>query len=292
VRRAVDAAEAALRKFPPPIYCFNEIVHNRQVVDELSGHGIVFVHDLDDVPAGAVLLFSAHGVTPAVRAGAEERGLTVIDATCPFVTKVHSEAKRYARDGYTVVLVGKKGHDEVVGVAGEAPDHVMVVANIEDARQVSPPDPARVAVVTQTTLSEADAKQILAVLRERFTGLKTPVKSDICYATTNRQEAVRRIATQVERLLVLGARTSSNTNRLVEVARGAGTEADLVGDMSDLEAIDLSSVTTVGVTAGASTPEEFVEEVLGALAAKGFETVNTVSVAEETVSFALPRPLR
>ena len=238
------------------------------------------------------MLLSAHGVAPAVREAAEGRGLTVIDATCPFVTKVHSEVKRYARDGYTIVMIGKKGHDEVVGVAGEVPDQVTVVETVADAREVCVASPSRLAVVTQTTLSLTETENILAVLRERFPALAMPPRIDICYATTNRQAAVRRVAEQAERVLVLGARNSSNTKRLVEVARRAGTVADLVCDLADLADLDFAPTTTVGVTAGASTPESFVAAVLAFLGGKGFEIVETVSVAEEAIRFALPPEVR
>ncbi len=292
VSRAVDAVEAALLKFAPPIYCYNEIVHNRQVVDRLRGKGVVFVFDLDDVPSGGVVLFSAHGVTPQLRDDARQRGLTVIDVTCPFVAKVHAEVKRFAQDGYAVILIGKRGHEEVVGVAAEAPDNVTVVEDVEEARAVEVADPARVAVVMQTTLSQAEAREVLGVLRERFPELRSPSKSDICYATTNRQDAVRRLAERVELVLVLGARNSANTNRLVEVARKAGTAAELLPDMDTLAIIELDNVTNVGLTAGASTPESFLEEVMAALAARGFAPVNLPPVAEESVTFALPAPLR
>jgi len=292
VRRAVDTVEAALRKFPPPIYCFNEIVHNRQVVDDLAARGVVFVRDVNAVPAGAVLLFSAHGVTPAVRAAAARRGLTVVDATCPFVTKVHSEVKRFAAQGYTVVLIGKKGHDEVVGVAGEAPEHVALVETVDDARRVAASDPSRVAVVTQTTLSVDETEAVIRVLRERFPALQIPTGSDICYATTNRQEAVRRVAAVTDRILVLGAHNSSNTNRLVEVARRAGTPAHLVCDLDELAAVPLDDVRAVGVTAGASTPQPFVDRVLDRLRAQGFRDEDVLSVADEEIRFTLPAAAR
>ncbi len=291
VSRAVDAVEAALLTFPPPIYCFNEIVHNRQVVDRLTDKGVVFVHDFDEVPSGGVVLFSAHGVTPQLRDDARQRGLTVIDATCPFVAKVHAEVKRFAQSGYTIVLIGKRGHEEVVGVAGEAPEHVIVVEDAGEARAVGVPDPSRVAVVMQTTLSQSEAGQVLGVLRDRFPSLKTPPNSDICYATTNRQEAVRQLSEKVERVLVLGARNSANTNRLVEVARNAGTAAELLPDMDSLAAIDFDGVKRVGVTAGASTPESFLDAVMAALAERGFEPTHLPPVAEESVTFTLPQPL-
>ena len=292
VRRAVDAVEAALLRFPPPIYCYNEIVHNRQVVDRLTEKGVVFVLDLDEVPRGGVVLFSAHGVTPQLRDDARQRGLTVIDATCPFVAKVHAEVRQFARDAHTIVLIGKRGHEEVVGVAGEAPDHVIVVQDSDEARVVDVPDPSRVAVLMQTTLSQSEAGLVLDVLRERFPTLKTPSTSDICYATTNRQEAVRQLAEEVELVLVLGARNSANTNRLVEVARKSGTRAELLPDLETLTSMDFDGVSRVGVTAGASTPESFLEEVMAALAVQGFDPVSLSPVAEESVTFALPPPLR
>lgn len=284
VCRAVNTVEAALRQFDPPIYCFHEIVHNRQVVDDLAGKGVVFVDDLDTVPDGSVLLFSAHGVSPAVRDTVKSRGLRIVDATCPFVAKVHAEVRRYVGMGYTVLLIGKRGHDEVVGTAGEAPSRLIVVENAAEARKVSVPHPGRVAVVMQTTLSCAEAEKVLAVLRERCPNLARPAHSDICYATTNRQEAVRRLAGQSDLVLVLGARNSANSNRLVEVAGAVGTEAHLVPELTDLNAINLRGVDTVGLTAGASTPEEFVEAVLQQLATQGFTREDLPGAAREAIT--------
>ena len=284
VCRAVDTVEAALREYTPPIYCFHEIVHNRQVVDSLAAKGIVFVDDLDAVPDGGVLLFSAHGVAPALRDAVRQRGLHVVDATCPFVSKVHVEVKRYAENGYTILLIGKRGHDEVVGVAGEAPDQLIVIENEREAREVTVPDPECVAVVMQTTLSYAEAGSVLTVLRERFPSLVTPAHRDICYATTNRQDAVRQLALSCELVLVLGARNSANSNRLVEVARAAGTEALLVPYISAFAEIDLKLIETVGVTAGASTPESFVDEVLLELERLRFARVDLPAVAQEDIT--------
>lgn len=292
VQRAVETIHAALQRFPPPIYCYNEIVHNRIVVDDLARRGVVFVDEVDPVPPGSVLLLSAHGVAPEVRRQAEERRLLVIDATCPFVGKVHTEVRRYAGEGHTVVLIGKRGHDEVVGVAGEAPEHVVVIESVGDAERLEVPDPERIAAVTQTTLSVEETETVLAVLRRRFPRLVTPLKSDVCYATTNRQFAVREIARRAGFVLVLGARNSSNSNRLVEVAEHVGARAFLVPDLAALAAVPVRETDTVGVTAGASTPESFVGEALAALRAQGFGTIEPVTVAEEDLTFALPPQVR
>ncbi len=292
VRYAVEIAEAALRLRPRPLYALNEIVHNRQIVAAFERRGICFVRDVKEVPEGRAVLFSAHGVPPAVRAAAAARRLEVIDATCPFVLKVHAEVVRYARGGFAIALIGHRGHDEVIGVAGEAPGRVTVIENAAEAEAFAPADPARVAVVTQTTLSAAEAELVLQVLRRRFPGLRTPDTRDICYATTNRQEAVRLLAQRVGCILVLGARNSSNTRRLAEVARAAGAEAHLVSESEDLPADVLDRSDAVGLTAGASTPESFIAEILALLARWGFERTETLEAARETVAFALPPALR
>lgn len=291
VKRAVEIIEATLARFPPPVYCLKEIVHNRQVVGDLAGRGVVFVNDIVDVPAGSIVLFSAHGIPPAVREAAAAHGLRAIDATCPFVSKVHSEVRRYARDGYTIFLIGKRNHDEILGVAGEAPERVVIVEGEAEARSVTIEDPARVAAVTQTTLSVDDAARVMNVLRSRFPALDTPPKSDICYATQNRQRAVQAVARESDFVLVLGSPNSSNSNRLVEVARTTGTPATLVPDAGTLDAMELDGVRTLGLTAGASTPEDFVNGVIERLQACGFGPVEDVTVAEEQIDFALPREL-
>ncbi|NQT93696.1 MAG: 4-hydroxy-3-methylbut-2-enyl diphosphate reductase [Lentisphaerae bacterium] len=292
VRYAIEIADTALRTLLPPIYCLNEIVHNRQVVADLAERGLVFVDRVEDVPRGATLLFSAHGVSPQVRAAAEARDLDLLDATCPFVNKVHSEVRRYARDGYSVILVGHEGHDEIEGVRGEAPQHVTVVEDHHAAQSVEVADPTKVAVVTQTTLSVDETDKVMTVLRSRFPMMAAPKKSDICYATTNRQQAVAAVARNSDLVLVLGSKNSSNSRRLVEVARAHETDAHLVSAVEDLDSIALESVRALGLTAGASTPESFIDEILAALAGRGFSVVEDVMAAEEDVHFVLPARLR
>lgn len=288
VERAVRVAEACLRPDAGPVYCLHEIVHNTQIIRDLAARGMVFVNDVAEIPEGATALFSAHGVSPAVRAAAAARRLNTIDATCPFVTKVHSEVKRYAAAGYTVLLVGHRAHDEVVGVAGEAPERVTVIENETEARRVAVPDPAKVAVLSQTTLSPDETGRVMNALRERFPAIRTPAESDICYATRNRQQAVRALAREVDHILVLGARNSSNSNRLVEVARAEGCVATLVSAPGDVEAMGLDGVTRLGLTAGASTPEYVVTETIARLKVLGFERVEERRVVQEDLHFALP----
>jgi 4-hydroxy-3-methylbut-2-enyl diphosphate reductase len=292
VRHAVDIAETALRVFGPPIYCLNELVHNRQVVDGLAARGMRFVTDIRDVPRGARVLLSAHGVAPEVKRLAAERGLDVLDATCPFVNKVHAEVRRYAREGRTILLIGHAAHDEIVGVRGEAPERVVVIESAGQARSAAVPDPARVAAVTQTTLSVDETARTLLILRERFPALRTPRESDVCFATQNRQKAALRLAEVADLILVLGSESSSNTRRLLEVARSGGRPAFLVSSMASLDAVRLDGVETVGLTAGASTPEPFVREVLERLRAAGFGGVEELKVADETIHFPLPARLR
>ncbi len=294
VWRALDIAEAACRVFPPPIFCLNELVHNRRVVGDLAGKGVRFVRSLDEVPPGATLVFSAHGVAPAVRAQAAARNLNVIDATCPFVAKVHEDARRHARDGCTLLLIGSRGHEEVTGVAGEAPPgRVTVIESVAEAEALPPPpDPEKIAVVTQTTLARRHVAAIMAVLRRRFPKLRGPAADSICYATTHRQEAVRQVARLADRVVVLGSAGSANSNRLAEVARDEGVPADLVENPADLARLDLRGTATLGLTAGASTPETMVEEAVRTLRGLGFAEVETLSVAEEILSFPLPASLR
>lgn len=292
VERAVKIAERLLQTGPHPVYCLKEIVHNRQIVDALARGGIRFVNTLNEVPRGATVLFSAHGVSPEVRDAARALDLRVVDATCPFVGKVHAEVRRYAALGFTILLIGHRRHDEIVGVAGEAPDRVRVVENEAEAEQVAVSDPGKVAAMSQTTLSVDETTRVLDVLRRRFPALKTPPQSDICYATFNRQQAVRMLAPQVDLLVVLGAENSSNSNRLVEVARSAGREAVLVSAADQLPALPLDKVRTLGLTAGASTPETFVREAVAHLETRGFTRVETRTVVEEDVHFALPSTLQ
>ena len=273
VARALETMDAVLQRVRPPVYCLNEIVHNRQIVDDLRKRGVVFVSRIADVPDAATLLFSAHGVSPDVRKTARKKSLRVIDATCPFVLKVHKEVLRFAEKDARIILIGHRRHEEVVGVAGEAPDRVIVIENEDEARRVEIPDPRRVGVVTQTTLSTDTADRIVAVLRTRFPMLQTPDRRDICYATQNRQRAVQALAAVSDRILVLGSANSSNSRRLVEVADTAGCPALLISRIEDLETLALSAVGTLGIISGASSPECFLKDVLAALAAAGFDAV-------------------
>jgi len=289
VARAVATAEAALEYMNGPIYGLHELVHNKQVTDRLSARGLRFVERLQDVPPGAVVLLSAHGVAPAVLAEARARRLRVIDATCPFVAKVHREVLRFVAEGCAVVCIGHRRHAEVQGIAGEAPDHVLVVETEEEARQIQPPDPDRVAVVSQTTLSPEIADNVRAVLQMRFPQLRQPARDDVCYATRNRQQAVSTLATQADLVLVLGSANSSNTRRLFETARRAGGQAYLVSACADLTFVPVEQVTVLGIASGASTPESFLEEVLATLATRGFTTVEHLqAVPEHTRTFQLP----
>jgi 4-hydroxy-3-methylbut-2-enyl diphosphate reductase len=266
VARAVETAETVLARFRGErVYCLNEIVHNKQVVSGLTSLGMVFVSAAEEVPEGSLILFSAHGVAPAVRHQAEGRRLRVIDATCPFVAKVHAEVRRFAAQGATVVCIGHRRHEEVVGVAGEAPEHVRVVESVQEAETLLLPAQAHVAVVTQTTLGEAQVDSVMAVLRRRFSELQIPASTDICYATRNRQQAVRVLAQRCDRVLVLGSANSSNSQRLAETASAAGTEALLVSDVGQLDGWSWGAAVSVGVTSGASTPESFLNEVVQVL---------------------------
>lgn len=292
VRHAVEIAESVLRLRPHPVYGLKEIVHNRQVVEALQRKGIVFVQDIQAVPEGATVLFSAHGVSPAVRETAAARRLEVIDATCPFVMKVHTEVKRFARDGCAIVLIGHRRHDEVIGVAGEAPERITVIENEAEAAAFSPANPARIAVVTQTTLSQEETDRVLAILRQRFPGLMTPSRNDICYATTNRQEAVKQLAKRVNLILVLGSENSSNTRRLAEVAEANGAKTHLLSETGDLVRIPLEGRDALGLTAGASTPESFIADILAVLKKQGFDHVVELEAVHEDIHFALPVALR
>jgi 4-hydroxy-3-methylbut-2-enyl diphosphate reductase len=267
-----------------------EIVHNRHVVEELRTKGAIFVDELDEVPDLATVIFSAHGISPEVRREAERRGLRVIDATCPLVTKVHLEAVRYGRENYSIVLIGHQDHDEVIGTLGEAPDRIHVIASAEEVQKFEVPDPNKIAYLTQTTLSVDDTRDVIEALRRKFPKIVGPSRDDICYATQNRQAAVKRLASDVDVLLVIGAANSSNANRLVEVAKTAGTRAYLINDVRDIRPEWLADVARVGVTAGASTPEMLVSETVEALSGNGVG-VREVHVVEEDVRFALPQEL-
>jgi 4-hydroxy-3-methylbut-2-en-1-yl diphosphate reductase len=292
VDRAVQAVELALDKFGPPVYVRRQIVHNTHVVAALEKRGAVFVDEVDEVPSGAVVVFSAHGIAPEVRLAAEQRGLRAIDATCPLVTKVHNEARRFAAKGYDILLVGHDGHEEVVGTSGEAPDRVRLVDGADGVANVQVRDPSRVVWLSQTTLSVDETAETVSALRERFPALLDPPSDDICYATQNRQAAVKVIAAQADLVIVVGSPNSSNSVRLVEVAGDHGAAAYLVDDAGEIDERWLDGVATVGVTSGASVPEELVTAVLGKLAGYGFGTVEQVEAVAEDMAFALPRELR
>jgi len=296
VDRAIDIVERALELFGAPIYVRHEVVHNRHVVERLRALGAVFVEDLAEVPDGATVIFSAHGVSSAVEANARERGLSVFDATCPLVTKVHMEVQRYAREGLDVILIGHNGHPEVEGTLGRFDTsfggRICLVQNVADAQALEVRDPARLAFVTQTTLSMDDTAEIVAALRQRFPELATPRKEDICYATQNRQDAVKRLLERCDVLVVVGSRTSSNSNRLRELAERAGIPGYLVDGPDDLHREWFAGKQTVGVTAGASAPEVLVQEVIGRLRAWGAQSSEEVGGREENVYFAVPRLLR
>jgi 4-hydroxy-3-methylbut-2-enyl diphosphate reductase len=290
VERAIDIVELALEVCRPPVYVRREIVHNRHVVEGLRAKGAIFVDELAEVPDQGTVIFSAHGIAPSVRDEARRRGLHVIDATCPLVTKVHLEAVRYAREHYTIILIGHADHDEVIGTLGEAPDRIFVIDSAGEVDTLDVPDPERVAYLTQTTLSVDDTKDVIEALRRKFPKIVGPSRDDICYATQNRQAAVKTVATDVDVVLVIGAANSSNANRLVEVSQSTGTRAYLINDVRDVRPEWLDGVQRVGVTAGASTPEVLVTETVEALKRDG-GLVREVHVVEEDVRFALPAEL-
>jgi 4-hydroxy-3-methylbut-2-enyl diphosphate reductase len=288
VVRAIDIVRIALEAFGPPIYVRKEIVHNRFVVEELQGKGAIFVDSVDEVPNGERVIYSAHGVSPEVRGASKNRGLRVIDATCPLVTKVHVEAVKFAREGYSLILIGHRDHDEVIGTLGEAPFVTQVVGSPAEVEALVLPDPTRVAYLTQTTLSLDETKDIIEALRKRFPHIQGPAAQDICYATENRQTAVKHVASEADLLLVVGSDNSSNSKRLVEVARSLGTSAHLIDSYMNIEPGWLEGVSTVALTAGASAPECLVEEVVKYLRTRGFDNVREVEVMPENVRFGLP----
>jgi 4-hydroxy-3-methylbut-2-enyl diphosphate reductase len=292
VDRAVQTVERALDAHGAPVYVRKQIVHNRHVVELLTERGAVFVEDVAEVPEGAITVFSAHGVAPSVRAAARERGLETIDATCPLVTKVHREATRFAQEGYTIVLVGHDGHEEVEGTMGEAPERIVLVQDEDDVDALRVEDPERVAYVTQTTLSVDETDAIVARLRERFPAIVGPRTDDICYATTNRQAAVKQLAGDCELLLVIGSRNSSNSVRLVEVARDCGTDAYLIDNASEVREEWLAGRRVVGISSGASAPENLVTDLVDFFRARGVDDVCEVDVIREDVRFMLPKPVR
>jgi 4-hydroxy-3-methylbut-2-enyl diphosphate reductase len=291
VDRAIDVVNLTLQLYPGPVYVRKEIVHNVHVVNELRAKGVIFVDELDEVPDGATVIFSAHGVSPEVRARAAGRGLKVIDATCPLVTKVHHEAVRYAVEDRPIVLVGHEGHDEVIGTMGHAPEHIHLISSAAEAETLSVAAPDRVAVITQTTLSLDDTSAVVDVLRRRFPHILAPAKDDICYATQNRQLAVKALAGRTSVILVIGSRNSSNSNRLAEVARAQGARAHLIDDISQIEPAWLEGVDCLGITAGASAPEYLVDELVQYFRAQGVTEIEEISAVTEEVSFALPPEL-
>jgi 4-hydroxy-3-methylbut-2-enyl diphosphate reductase len=292
VNMAIESLERALDIHGTPLYVYHEIVHNRHVVERFRRRGVVFVDHIHEVPCGATLLYSAHGVAPAIRAAAAARNLRAIDATCPLVTKVHLEAVRFAREGYVIVLIGHEGHDEVLGTMGEAPGHIVLVQDEADVERLDLPAGAKVAYLTQTTLSIDDAERIVAALKRRFPYIVGPSRDDICYATQNRQEAVKDLVGQADAVIVLGSQNSSNSKRLAELAQAHGRPAYLVDRGDEVPAGALAGVETVLITAGASAPEEVVQQCVALLQERYGATVESRTVREEHVSFPLPRELR
>jgi 4-hydroxy-3-methylbut-2-enyl diphosphate reductase len=291
VVRAIDVVKIALDLYGPPVYVRKEIVHNKHVVDELRQAGAIFVEELHEVPSGARAIFSAHGVAPSVRREAQERALEIIDATCPLVTKVHLEAVRFARDGYSIVLIGHKDHDEVIGTLGEVPACSYLVETVDDVDGLELPDPTRVRYLTQTTLSLDETREIVLRLRERFPMIQGPPAQDICYATENRQMAVKAVSEACDLLLVVGSQNSSNSKRLVEVGDNFGVRSYLVNDRTDVNAAWLDAVKNVAVTAGASAPEHLVQELIDFLRGQGFHQMEELELVEEDVRFSLPGEL-
>ncbi len=292
VDRAVETVERALERYGAPVYVRKEIVHNKHVVEELRGRGAIFVDSETEIPEGSVTVFSAHGVAPSVHENARVRRLQTIDATCPLVTKVHVEARRFAAAGYTIVLVGHDGHEEVEGTMGEAPDQIVLVQCEEDVDALELPDPERVAYISQTTLSVDETHGIIERLRERFPAIVGPRTDDICYATTNRQAAVRKLAVVCDLVLVIGSRNSSNSQRLVEVARDLGAPAHLIDNAGELDEAWLEGVRTVGISSGASAPESLVGELVDLFRARGVTDISELTVTREDVRFMLPKTIR
>jgi 4-hydroxy-3-methylbut-2-enyl diphosphate reductase len=292
VERAVETVEKALDLYGPPVYVRKQIVHNLHVVRDLEARGAVFVDEETDVPEGETVVFSAHGVAPSVHANALERRLNTIDATCPLVTKVHVQAKRYAADGYTVLLIGHAGHEEVVGTMGEAPESIVLVESVEDVARLNFPAGTRLAYVTQTTLSVDETGEIITALRARYPDIHAPKKEDICYATSNRQWAVKEMLNEIQLLLVIGSRNSSNSNRLVEVARANGVASYLIDDETEIDDGWIQGVDVVGVTSGASAPEKLVERVCDWFRVRGVTEIEPYRLVDEDVEFRLPVELR
>jgi 4-hydroxy-3-methylbut-2-enyl diphosphate reductase len=292
VDRAVQAVEEALELYGPPVYVRKEIVHNKHVVEQLAERGAIFVDQETEVPEGKLVVFSAHGVAPSVHANARERHLHTIDATCPLVTKVHVEARKFAEHGYTIILIGHEGHEEVEGTTGEAPSSIVLVQRAEDVDELEVDDPDRVAYITQTTLSVDETTAIIARLREKFPNIAGPKSDDICYATTNRQIAVKELARECDLVLVIGSTNSSNSNRLVEVAREHGAASHLIDNALQVREEWLDGVETVGITSGASAPEELVEQLVGFFRDRGTDDVSELRTVDEDVRFMLPKEIR
>jgi 4-hydroxy-3-methylbut-2-enyl diphosphate reductase len=292
VDRAVQTVERALDLYGAPVYVRKEIVHNKHVVAKLRERGAIFVDQETEVPEGETVVFSAHGVAPSVHANAGDRGLRTIDATCPLVTKVHVEAKKFAAQGYTIVLIGHAGHEEVEGTMGEAPDHIVLIETEDDVDRLEVEDPERVAYISQTTLSVDETNAIILRLRERFPAITGPRTDDICYATTNRQAAVRQLARECDLVLVIGSRNSSNSNRLVEVARDFGADSYLIDNEAQVREEWLEGKRVVGITSGASAPEELVQSLVDFFRARGVHDVSELEVVQEDVRFMLPREIR
>ncbi len=293
VDRAVQTVERALELYGAPVYVRKEIVHNKHVVEQLKERGAIFVEELDDsIPEGAMTVFSAHGVSPAVHRDAEARSLRTLDATCPLVTKVHREAVKFAGEGYTIVLIGHDGHEEVEGTMGEAPEAIVLVETVEDVDALEVADPEKLAYISQTTLSVDETRAVINRLRERFPSITGPRTDDICYATTNRQAAVKQLAPLCDLVLVIGSRNSSNSNRLVEVAREHGAASHLIDNEDQVQEAWLAGVGTLGITSGASAPEELVQRLVGFFRERGTRDVQEFEVVQEDVRFMLPKPIR
>jgi 4-hydroxy-3-methylbut-2-enyl diphosphate reductase len=292
VNMAIECVDRVLKEVGPPVYVFHEIVHNKHVVDDFKNRGVTFVDDISEVPAGAVVVYSAHGISPEVRKTSQQRRLIEVDATCPLVTKVHMEVLRYARDGYTIIFVGHRNHDEAIGTVGEAPDRIIVVETPEEVMNLKVPDENRVAFVTQTTLSISDAMRVIEAIKKRFPNIRYPAKDDICYATTNRQEAVTQITPEADLVLVVGSKNSSNSRRLVERAEEQGKAAYLIDDASEVDWTWFQGVHTVLVTAGASAPEHLVSGLIERLQREFGGQVETRTLVQEDVTFELPKSAR
>jgi 4-hydroxy-3-methylbut-2-en-1-yl diphosphate reductase len=291
VVRAIDIVQLALEVYGTPLYVLNEIVHNAHVVNGFREQGVQFVASLDDVPAGCRVIFSAHGISPAVRKRAAEKELKTIDATCPLVTKVHLEALRYKQQNYTIILIGHREHEEVTGTMGEAPDHIQLVSSVEDVDRLDLPADSKIAYLTQTTLSLDDTRGIIERLRMRYPQIEGPNVNDICYATQNRQNAVQEMSRIAPVVLVIGSKNSSNSNRLVEVAEKSGARAYLINDSASIDPVWLQNCDSIGVTAGASTPEVLIQQVIGYLQSNGYSSIHELQTVEENVHFALPPEL-